>query len=75
MKFLILIIFSIAFAERLTIDMYTESLCPYCMEFIKTSLKKGLATEGIDKLVALRIIPYGNARRTKNNQGEWVFTC
>ena len=67
MKFLIILVLSFAIAERLTIDMYTESLCPDCMGFISTSLKKALATEGIDKLVALRIIPYGNARRTKNN--------
>ena len=67
MKFLIILILGLAFAERLTIDMYTESLCPDCMGFISTSLKKALATEGIDKLVALRIIPYGNARRTKNS--------
>ena len=30
MKFLIILILSIAFAERLTIDIYTESLCPDC---------------------------------------------
>ena len=75
MKFLILILISVALAERLTVDMYLESLCPYCNQFVTTSLKNALATEGIDKLVALRIIPYGNAKRTKNNQGEWVFTC
>ena len=75
MKLMILLVLGVVFAERLTVDMYVESLCPYCNQFITTSLKKALATEGIDKLVALRIIPYGNAKRTKDNKGEWVFTC
>ena len=47
----------------------------YANTVTTSSLKKALATEGIDKLVALRTILYGNAKKTKDNKGELVFTC
>ena len=63
-------------AERLTVDVYTESLCPDCIDFIKYSLSEATATENIEKMVQIRIVPYGNVKRSVDSEtGKWVFDC
>jgi len=47
--------------DRVLIDMFTESLCPDCIQFITTSLKAALAATDFDKIANLNIWPYGNA--------------
>ena len=39
MKFMVILIISDAFAERLTVDMYVESLSPYCNQLLLPRLK------------------------------------
>ena len=65
MKFLVLtyLVF-IAYCGRLTADIYVESLCPYCMMFINDSLYNAITTPEIEKMVHIRLIPYGNTKRT-----------
>lgn len=46
---------------RTTIDVYVESQCPYCVNFINTSLKKALATKDLEKIVDIKLFSYGNA--------------
>lgn len=61
MKFLIFTIsLIIVNSGRLTADIYVESLSPYCMRFIKNSLYKAVTTPDIEKMVQIRLIPYGN---------------
>lgn len=75
MKLLILAIsLLIINCGRLTADIYVESLCPYCMMFIKDSLYEAITTPDIEKMVHIRLIPYGNTKR-KVVDGKWVFTC
>lgn len=69
MKSIILLLLALAFVcadndDRLSVNVYVESLCPGCQEFITTSLKKALNTPEIEKIVNVRVIPYGNARQT-----------
>lgn len=75
MKFLLLIaLLGLIQAGRLTADIYVESLCPYCIQFAGTSLRKALNTPDIEKMVHIRMIPYGNTKRQLVNN-KWVFTC
>ncbi|CAD8048843.1 unnamed protein product [Paramecium sonneborni] len=75
MKQLILaILLIIVNCGRLTADIYVESLCPYCMMFIKDSLLTAITTPDIEQMVHIRLIPYGNTKR-KIVDGKWVFTC
>lgn len=49
MKFLLLIaLLGLIQAGRLTADIYVESLCPYCIQFAGTSLRKALNTPDIE---------------------------
>lgn len=46
--------------EKVKVELYSESLCPYCAEFIVNYLNP-FFNNGIIDIVELRIIPYGNA--------------
>ena len=48
-------------ADKLTVDAYVESECPYCIMFITNQLKKALEVPDIEKILDVRVIPYGNA--------------
>jgi len=43
------------------VELYSESLCPYCAQFIVNYLNP-FFNNGLIDIVELRIIPYGNAR-------------
>lgn len=49
---------------RIVYDMYVESLCPDCMEFIKTSVTPAIYTEDFGSMAILNFYPYGNAKQT-----------
>lgn len=46
--------------EKVKVELYSESLCPYCANFIVNYLNP-FFNNGIIDIVDLRIIPYGNA--------------
>eukprot|EP00270_Netrium_digitus_P015537 TRINITY_DN5459_c0_g2_i1.p1 TRINITY_DN5459_c0_g2~~TRINITY_DN5459_c0_g2_i1.p1 ORF type:complete len:270 (+),score=60.35 TRINITY_DN5459_c0_g2_i1:70-879(+) len=48
--------------DRVRVDLYEESLCPYCAEFILEGVEDLFLTGLID-IVKLRFIPYGNAKK------------
>ncbi|CAD8142198.1 unnamed protein product [Paramecium octaurelia] len=74
MKLLILAISPFIFnSSRLTADIYVESLCLYCMIFIKDSYN-AITTPDIEKMVPIKLIPYGNSKRQVVD-GKWVLTC
>jgi interferon gamma-inducible protein 30 len=80
MKCAIVLLLALAFVsadndDRLTINVYVESLCPGCQEFMTTSLKKALNTPDIEKIANIRVVPYGNARQSQKSDGSWAFTC
>ncbi|KAK6935678.1 Gamma interferon inducible lysosomal thiol reductase GILT [Dillenia turbinata] len=52
--------------ENVRLDVYYESLCPYCSNFIANHLIK-LFSDGLISVVDLNLVPYGNARIGPNN--------
>ena len=59
---------------KVKIDLYSEPLCPDCLQFIRGSLKTAANTKDFWKICEFNLIPYGNARRTQNGS-NWAFTC
>ncbi|XP_021720992.1 gamma-interferon-inducible lysosomal thiol reductase-like isoform X1 [Chenopodium quinoa] len=57
-------------AEKVKLDLYYESLCPYSADFIINDLAI-IFQNGIIDIVDLRLFPWGNAKLTSNNS----FTC
>ncbi|WVZ56619.1 hypothetical protein U9M48_007116 [Paspalum notatum var. saurae] len=57
-------------AEKVSLELYYESLCPYCSRFIVNRLA-GIFEDGLIDAVELRLVPYGNARVGSNNE----ITC
>jgi interferon gamma-inducible protein 30 len=60
--------------DRVLIELYSESLCPDCIAFIKSSFAKAIKTQDIFKISDIRVYPYGNARWAKNGS-TYSFTC
>jgi interferon gamma-inducible protein 30 len=60
--------------DKVYIELYYESLCPYCQQFIEGSLKTAFSTKDIWQIADFRAWPYGNAR-TVANGSSWSFTC
>lgn len=61
--------------EKVTLELYYESLCPYCSRFIVKYLYTIFDT-GIIDITDLKLIPYGNARIKPNGtitcqHGQW----
>ena len=58
------------------ITIYMESLCPYCIEFITTSIKDFYEKVAKPNLAYIEIIPYGNAKEVYDSTlGKYTFTC
>lgn len=64
----------LATSQKVKIDFYYESLCPYCQQFIEKSLKVAASTKDFWKICDFNLYPYGNARRVQNGS-SWSFTC
>lgn len=60
--------------DRVRIDMYTEALCPDCIQFLTTSAKTALETQDINLIADINLYPYGNAQESQSGS-QWVFTC
>ncbi|KAH9554287.1 hypothetical protein CY35_08G056900 [Sphagnum magellanicum] len=61
MLFLVLMILpAVQGVEKVKVELYSESLCPYCANFIINYLNP-FFNNGLIDIVELRIIPYGNA--------------
>ena len=58
------------------ITIYMESLCPYCIEFITTSIKEFYTKVTKPNVTYIEIIPYGNAEETYDlTTKKYSFTC
>lgn len=60
LSFMLFDMFAETGVEKVKVELYSESLCPYCAEFIVNYLNP-FFNNGIIDIVELRIIPYGNA--------------
>jgi len=60
---------------KVKLDLYYESLCPYCRHFITTQLGPNFAKFG--KYMDIGLNPYGNAHMTKDpfKEGQYNFRC
>uniref|UniRef100_A0A1D1XDB5 Gamma-interferon-inducible lysosomal thiol reductase n=1 Tax=Anthurium amnicola TaxID=1678845 RepID=A0A1D1XDB5_9ARAE len=47
--------------EKVRLELYYETLCPYCSRFIVSFLSK-IFEDGLISIVDLNLVPYGNAR-------------
>jgi len=56
------------------IDVYVESLCPDCMEFIVGSFKQFQESLDHEQLAVVNFYPFGNAKESWNGS-KWIFEC
>lgn len=56
-------------------ELYFEALCPYCHAFINGGLTDASKMDGIENMLDLKLIPYGNARELATPEGEYTYTC
>jgi interferon gamma-inducible protein 30 len=56
------------------IDVYVESLCPDCQNFIKDSFSLFLQNPSYAQLANVNFIPFGNAKENKVGD-KYEFTC
>ncbi|KAM0948088.1 putative gamma interferon inducible lysosomal thiol reductase GILT, Thioredoxin-like superfamily [Dioscorea sansibarensis] len=59
-----------ASAPKVSLELYYETLCPYCSRFMVNHLPK-IFDDGLISIVDLDLIPYGNARVKSNDS----ITC
>lgn len=52
-------------AEKVTVALYYETLCPYCSNLIVNYLYK-IFDDGLYDIVDFKLIPYGNAKIRNN---------
>ena len=59
-----------------TITIYMESLCPYCIEFITSSIKEFYEKVTKPNIANIEIIPYGNTiEEYDSDTQKYTFTC
>jgi interferon gamma-inducible protein 30 len=56
------------------IDVFIESLCPDCMEFIGGSFKQYQSAVDHEQLAVVNFYPFGNAKESWNGS-NWTFEC
>jgi len=61
-------------ATQIQLEFFTESLCPYCQQFIVSSLSKAIKCPGIYDMANFSIYTYGNAQERQSG-GQWIYTC
>ncbi|XP_010529036.1 PREDICTED: gamma-interferon-inducible lysosomal thiol reductase-like [Tarenaya hassleriana] len=52
--------------DKVNLNLYYESLCPYCQSFIAESLVKVFSTD-LYTITNLRLVPFGNAKIVSSN--------
>ena len=58
------------------ITIYMESLCPYCIELITTSIKEFYTKVTKPNVAYIEMIPYGNAKEVYDSStNKYSFSC
>ena len=60
--------------QKVVIDLFFESECPYCKRTITGSFHEAFKAEGFLEMATVNMYPYGNARETEVENG-WEFEC
>ena len=75
-KFILLIaIISSVFTKIPKIQIYVESLCFDCLNFLTTSYKEFLYRPDHASLAECHIIPFGNGQEIKDSTGHYNYKC
>lgn len=69
-----LTILSVQAAEKRKIEVFFESLCPACQQFIQSSFTSFSKAEGHSDLAEVIFYPYGNAHESRVGT-KYQFTC
>ncbi|XP_059419704.1 gamma-interferon-inducible lysosomal thiol reductase-like [Carassius carassius] len=59
-------------ADKVTVGLYYESLCPGCRQFLVLGLLPTFVM--LQDIMAIDLVPYGNAQE-KEDKGKYIFTC
>ena len=63
-------------AALVPVQLYYESCCPYCEEWIEGTFKTAFYTSDFQDITNITFFPYGNAHEVYSSAtGEWEFTC
>jgi len=63
-------------SDKVLIEMYTESLCPDCINFLTNSFSKAITTLNFTDIAELRLYPFGNAKESINPDNKtYSFKC
>ncbi|XP_002126795.2 gamma-interferon-inducible lysosomal thiol reductase-like [Ciona intestinalis] len=62
-------------AEPVKIELYFESLCPGCRQFITTQLYPTWMSLKESGIMTASMVPYGNAKEVQLSSGMWNYTC
>ena len=57
------------------VELYYESLCPGCRNFISTMLYPTFDKLRDTGIVKFGLYPYGNAQQSQEKDGSWNITC
>lgn len=57
------------------IDIYTESLCPFCYRFLVNSFTQFFLNQDRDNLAIVNFYTFGNSNRVVDNNNNISFTC
>ena len=71
---LIMTQFMIRAADLPQIEVFVESLCPDCIDFINRSFTDFQNNPDHQQLANVRFFPFGNGKQSYQD-GKWVFTC
>eukprot|EP00475_Leptophrys_vorax_P015820 TRINITY_DN2217_c0_g1_i1.p1 TRINITY_DN2217_c0_g1~~TRINITY_DN2217_c0_g1_i1.p1 ORF type:complete len:220 (-),score=67.64 TRINITY_DN2217_c0_g1_i1:54-680(-) len=72
---IVLGLFAFVGAETVNVELYYESMCPYCRGFITGSLNTAYNAQGLSKVMNLTMVPFGNAKESQDASGNFVYTC
>lgn len=63
-----------ALAQKVTVELYMESECPYCQNTILGSFAEAYNHTDLLDMAEVTIIPYGNAHEYADGD-SWTFSC
>ena len=69
-----LLVTTVAVADKVKIELYYESLCPYSEAIITGSFNTAFNTTGFLDMAEVLLVPYGNAHEFPNGD-SWTYTC
>lgn len=74
-KLLLILLFApFLLSSRVKIEVYAESYCPDCEQFLTGTFKDAFYTKDIEKIAEFLVVPYGNAKEIQTQSG-YEYQC